>query len=78
MPEFRHVGLFPLGEDDTDYRLLTKEHVSLDSFDGQEILRVAPEALSLVAAEAFREISFFYREKHLRQVAAILDDPVAS
>ncbi len=78
MPEFRHVDLFPLGEDDTDYRLLTKEHVSLDSFDDQEILKVAPEALSLVAAEAFREISFFYREKHIRQVAAILDDPEAS
>jgi fumarate hydratase class I len=78
MPEFRHVDLFALGEDTADYRLLTKEHVSLDSFDGQEILRVAPQALSFVAAEAFREISFFYREKHLRQVVAILDDPEAS
>jgi fumarate hydratase class I len=78
MPESRYVDPFPLGEDSTEYRLLTKEHVSLASFDGQEILKVAPEALSLVAAEAFREIAFFYREKHLRQVAAILDDPEAS
>ena len=78
MPESRYVDPFPLGEDSTEYRRLTREHVSLGSFDGQEILKVAPEALSLVAAEAFREIAFFYREKHLRQVAAILDDPEAS
>ena len=78
MSEFRYVDQFPLGEDTTEYRQLTKEHVSLGSFDCQEILKVAPKALSLVAAEAFREISFFYREKHLRQVAAILDDPEAS
>ena len=78
MPESRYVDPFPLGEDSTEYRLLSKEHVSLGSFDGQEVLKLAPEALSLVAAEAFREIAFFYREKHLRQVAAILDDPEAS
>lgn len=78
MPESHYVDPFPLGEDSTEYRLLSREHVSLGSFDGQEILKVAPEALSLVAAEAFREIAFFYREKHLRQVAAILDDPEAS
>lgn len=78
MSDFQYVDLFPLGDDPTEFRLLTKEHVSVERFDGQDILKVAPEALSFVAAEAFREISFFYREKHLKQVAAILDDPEAS
>ncbi len=78
MPEFRYAPPFPLDTDDTRYRLLGKEHVSLTSFEGQEILKVDPEALTLLAREAFREIAFFYRERHLRQVAAILDDPEAS
>ncbi|MCG6923902.1 MAG: fumarate hydratase [Acidobacteria bacterium] len=78
MPEFRYAPPFPLDADDTRYRLLTKEHVSLTSFEGQEILKVAPEALTHLAREAFREIAFFYRERHLKQVAAILDDPEAS
>jgi fumarate hydratase class I len=78
MPEFRYAPPFPLDADDTRYRLLTAEHVSRASFEGQEVLKVDPEALTLLAREAFREIAFFYRERHLRQVAAILDDPEAS
>jgi fumarate hydratase class I len=79
MPEFRYVEPFPLvGEDDTKYRQLGSGHVSVAKSDGQEILRVAPEALTLLAREALREVSFFYRAKHLKQVAAILDDPEAS
>ena len=78
MPEFHYAPPFPLDADETRYRLLGKEHVSLTSFEGQEILKVDPEALTLLAREAFREIAFFYRERHLRQVAAILDDPEAS
>jgi fumarate hydratase class I len=42
------------------------------------MLRVEPEALTRLAREAFREIAFFYRARHLAQVAAILDDPEAS
>jgi fumarate hydratase class I len=78
MPEFRYVDLFAQGADDTRYRHLTSDHVSVGTFEGQEILKVAPEALTLLAREVFREIAFFYRERHLRQVAAILDDPEAS
>jgi fumarate hydratase class I len=78
MPDFRYADPFPLSADDTRYRLLTKDHVSVASFDGQEILKVAPQALTALAREAFREIAFFYRARHLKQVAAILDDPEAS
>ena len=79
MPEFQYAEPFPhAGTDETRYRRLTGDHVSVASFEGREILKVAPEALTLVAREAFREISFFYRARHLAQVAAILDDPEAS
>lgn len=79
MPEFQYAEPFPrAGKDETRYRKLTTDHVAVGSFEGQEILKVAPAALTLLAREAFREISYFYRPRHLEQVAAILDDPEAS
>ncbi len=78
MPEFRYQDPFPLGPDRTKYRLLTKEHVSTVPFDGAEMLRVDPQALTMLAREAFREVSFLLRPAHLEKVAAILDDPEAS
>jgi len=78
MPEFAYQDPFPLGPDSTTYRRLTSDHVSVASFEGQEVLKVAPEALTLLAREAFRDVSFLYRPAHLAKVAAILDDPDAS
>ena len=75
---FHFQELFELGPDDTEYRLLTKEHVRVKSFDGQDVLCVDPEALTLLSSQAFHDINFFLRPKHLKQVAAILDDPEAS
>ena len=75
---FHYQEMFELGADDTEYRLLTKEHVSVKPFNGQEMLCVEPEALTLLASQAFHDINFFLRPKHLKQVAAILDDPEAS
>jgi fumarate hydratase class I len=69
---------FPLAGDETPYRNLDDGHVSVASFEGHEILKVDPEALALVAREAMRDVSFLMRPGHLRQVAAILDDPEAS
>jgi len=78
VPPFRYQEPFPLGQDATPYRLLTKEFVTPGTFDGREILKVAPEALAYLAHHAMRDCSFLLREKHLKQVAAILDDPLAS
>jgi fumarate hydratase class I len=77
-PQFVYQDPFPLEKDDTRYRLLTKYHVSLTSFDGKEILRVEPDALTLLANEALRDVSFLLRTAHLEKVAAILSDPDAS
>ncbi|WP_088244270.1 class I fumarate hydratase FumA [Enterobacter sichuanensis] len=69
---------FPLSHDDTEYYLLTKEHVSVAEFDGQEVLKVEPEALTLLAQQAFHDAAFMLRPSHQKQVAAILNDPEAS
>ncbi len=77
-PPFHYQEPFPLGADDTAYELLTREHVSTGQFEGRPVLKVAPEGLALLAAEGFKAVNFMLRPAHLAQVAAILDDPLAS
>ena len=77
-PEFVYQEPFVLGKDTTQYRLLTKDHVSPTKFDGKDILKVEPEALTLLANVAVRDVSFLLRTAHLEKVAAILKDPQAS
>ncbi|MBK5143928.1 fumarate hydratase [Budviciaceae bacterium BWR-B9] len=76
--EFKYQESFPLGKDDTEYYLLTKDHVSVSEFDGNEILKVEPEALTLLAQHALHDTSFLLRPAHQAQVAQILEDPEAS
>jgi fumarate hydratase class I len=78
MAEFRYVEPFPIAKEETPYRKVPSDLVSVARFEGQEVLKVGPEALTLVAREAFRDVSFLYRPGHLAQLAAILDDPEAS
>jgi len=75
---FHYQEPFPLGEDKTNYRLLTRDHVSVAEFEGKPILKVAPEGLTLLANQAFHDINFYLRTEHLQQVATILSDPEAS
>lgn len=77
-PAFQYQDPFPLAKDATKYRLLTREGISVSSFDGKEVLKIEPSALERVAREAIREISFFLRSEHNEQVAKILSDPEAS
>ncbi|MBQ1276673.1 MAG: fumarate hydratase [Flavobacteriales bacterium] len=78
MAEFKYQAPKPLGEDTTEYRLLTKDYVSTVECDGRKILKVAPEGLTLLAREAMADVSFYLRPSHLKKVASILDDPEAS
>jgi len=77
-PEFVYQDPLPLEKDATKYRLLTKDYVSVAKFDGKDILKVEPEALTLLANIAIRDVSFLLRTAHLEKVAAILKDPQAS
>ena len=70
--------LFPLGEDDTPYRKLTGDFVSTASFEGQRIVKVEPQALTVLTRTAMRDIAHLLRPGHLAQLRAILDDKDAS
>ena len=70
--------MFQTGKDDTEYYLLTKDGVSVGEFEGNKILKVTPEALTLLSQQAFHDVSFLLRRTHNEQVAKILKDPEAS
>jgi fumarate hydratase class I len=79
MAEFRYEDLLPIGEDNTPYRLLTTEGVeTVEGPDGRTFLKVAPEALELLAETAMHDIAHYLRPAHLAQLRKILDDPEAS
>jgi len=78
MPEFNYEDLLPIGADETEYRLLTKEGVSTFTAEGMEFLKVTPEAIQKLTSEAIHDTSHFLRDAHLQQLANILKDPEAS
>ena len=78
MADFRYQDMFPVAEDSTEYRLLTKGHVSTADFDGSGVLKVSAEGLTFLAEQAFKEVSHLLRPAHLKLLAAILDDPESS
>jgi len=70
--------MFPLGSDTTEYRLLTKEHVRVREFEGKEVLMVEPQALNILAAQAFKDVAHLYRAEHLEKLKGIIEDPESS
>jgi fumarate hydratase class I len=78
MTDFTFHDLFDLGADTTPYRKLSGDFVATASFAGETMVTVAPEALALLAAEAYRDCQHLLRPGHLRQLRNILDDPEAS
>ncbi|MBM3266957.1 MAG: fumarate hydratase [Candidatus Sericytochromatia bacterium] len=76
--EFHYQDSFPLGPDTTRYRLVSKHGVSVAEFDGKQILKVDPDVLTLLARQAFRDVSFMLRPEHNESVARILTDAEAS
>ncbi|MEY3133555.1 MAG: hypothetical protein RIS01_347 [Actinomycetota bacterium] len=77
-PEFKYEDLLPIGEDSTEYRLLSKEGVSTFSADGREFLKVEARAISNLTEVAIHDISHYLRSEHLAQLANILKDPESS
>ena len=78
MADGSYDDILPLGPDQTEYRKLTSDFVSVGDFEGEEILKVEPEGLEQLSAEAFSDIAHFLRPGHLQQLRDILDDPEAS
>jgi fumarate hydratase class I len=79
MPDFDYEDLLPIGEDQTDYRLVSTEGVStVDGPGGRTFLQVTPEALRLLTEAAMHDVAHYLRPAHLAQLRRILDDPEAS
>ena len=76
--EFKYAPMFQVGEDKTEYRLLSREGVTTAEFEGKQIVKVSKEALTLLAQQAFHDVEFMLRREHNLQVAKILTDPEAS
>ena len=77
-PQFSYSDLLPLGEDSTQYRLLTKEGVSVKKHGDLEFLHVEPSALSHLSEVAIHDISHYLRAAHLQQLTNIVNDPESS
>ena len=75
---YKYEPMFQVGEDTTEYYLLTKDHVSVGEFEGHPMLKVDAEGLTMLANQAFRDVNFLLRPEHNNQVAKILSDPEAS
>lgn len=77
-PGFLYTPIFPLGAETTPWRRLDITGLSTIVADDRTVLKIAPEALSELAFQAFRDVSQLLRPAHLAQLRAILDDPEAS
>ncbi|MBF8253010.1 MAG: fumarate hydratase, class I [Actinobacteria bacterium] len=78
MPNFSYSELLPLGEDETKYRFVGTEGVTVVHYGDKEFLQVEPEALEKLTTEAIHDISHYLRPAHLQQLANIIFDPEAS
>ena len=58
-PTFSYSELLPLGKDETTYRLVSKDGVSVVKLGDKEFLQVEPEALALLTSEAIHDISHY-------------------
>ena len=71
----------PIFEDATvkrEYRLLSKDYVSVADIGGRKVVIVDPKALVLLAKTAIHDVSHFFRCSHLSQLGKILKDDAAS
>src|SRR6187455_1070670 len=86
LPAFEYTELLPLHgadghhdtRDDTEYRLVSTEGVSTFETPEGTFLKVEPEAIRRLTAEAMHDIAHYLRSEHLQQLRNILDDAEAS
>ena len=78
MPPFQYQTMYPVGDDKTQYRLLSDRHTTSASFEDNTIVKIDRDGLVLLAETAFKEIAFLLRPPHLEKMAGILNDPESS
>jgi fumarate hydratase class I len=77
-PDFSYSDLLPLGKDQTKYRSLGKDGISVVKLGDKEFLQIEPKALENLTSTAIHDISHYLRAEHLGQLASILKDPESS
>eukprot|EP01041_Mallomonas_annulata_P011802 gene11802-24724_t len=77
-PIFKYQELFDLAEDNTPYKKLSGDYVSKINAGGLSFLKVEPEALTLLSAQAMTDIAHLLRPGHLQQLSNILKDKEAT
>lgn len=78
MPDFKFTEILPTKPADPQFRLITKEGISVTKLGDRTFLNVEPQVLEQVAFEAIHDISHYLRSDHLAQLRSIIDDPEAS
>ena len=78
MAEFVFEKTYQLGSDDTRYRFLGKDGVTVERWGDKEFLVVEPSVLTELARTAMKETSFYLRASHQESVARVLSDPEAT
>ena len=73
MAEFIYQEPFPVGEDKTKYRLLTKEYGKGVECDGRKILKIDPARLELLSKAAYSDVPFYLRAAHRQQLRNNID-----
>ena len=74
----KYTDMYAQSESNTVYRKITSDYVSTIEVDGKEILKVDPEGLRLLTAEAMKDIAHLLRPTHLEKLTKILEDDEAS
>ncbi|MBW2520350.1 MAG: fumarate hydratase [Deltaproteobacteria bacterium] len=80
MPEFVYQNPLPVSGDNASYYKIegSEKYVKMVNFEGQDVLKIDPDALTVLANAAMKDVSFLLRKEHNEQVAKILRDPEAS
>ncbi|NQY68131.1 MAG: fumarate hydratase [Flavobacteriales bacterium] len=78
MADFNYQEPFPISKDDTEYRNLGAEYISVKEIDGRKIVTVKPEGLQMLAKQAMSDISFYLRSTHLKLLSNIIEDTEAT
>ncbi len=78
MAEFFYEDPYPIQRDNTEYRKITSDYVTVEQCGDREILRIDPKALEVLSEVAMSDVSFYLRTSHLEKLRMILDDPEAT
>jgi fumarate hydratase, class I len=78
-PPFHYQELLDLSADKTTpYKKISSDYVSTVEVNGMKFLKVEPEGLRLLSAQAMSDVSHLLRPGHLQQLSDILKDPEAT